>query len=684
VRLSVATNFDPHLIEELSGYPVFEIFGKLREDAAGGGRAPYQLSPVSRKDFAEHVAAARRAGYGFNYLLNASCLGNREITRRGQREMESLLAWVSHIGVTSVTVASPYLLKLIKARFPDLKVRVSVFCGVDRVRKAQMWEELGADCIVLDSILVNRELASLEKIRKSVSCDLELLVNNNCLSGCALSPMHMNALSHAGQSWHENRGFFIDWCFLKCTELKLRDPVNYIRSEWIRPEDLHVYEAMGYDLFKIAERDIPTPLMVARVKAYAGRRHDGNLLDLIQAYGFSGVKETDRYYRRGPGWFLRFFLRPGLVNPLRMLPLKRLADLRHMTRPIKGEEPVYIDNRSLDGFIERFRKEGCADADCEQCRWCHEFAERAVRVDEGSRIRALRAYERVFQVMHDGSMWRYLPAGKGRKFTLKIRDHIGTPERKRFFNEEHFAEAAPRYDFATRAMSLGRDPVWKKELVASLPEIPAPFCVDLGCGTGDVTFLLAGKYSDGRIVGVDIAEPMLKLARERNRFDHVIFERGDMSAPDIPDGSADIVTGSYALRNAPDVDRAIAEIHRILKPGGVAAFLDFSKPPGRRAQILRKFLLKTWCGFWGLVLHRNPEIHGYIAASLDAYPDRSRLLELFQRRGFELTFMRRFSFGITEIFVIRKKQSRVQSSESRENENIRGSEVQKLRKTSNI
>ncbi len=88
VKLSVATNFDPLLVESMRKYPVVELFGKLREDAVGGGRAPYQLAPVTRKRLEEHVRHARRAGIEFNYLLNASCLGNREITREGQKEIE--------------------------------------------------------------------------------------------------------------------------------------------------------------------------------------------------------------------------------------------------------------------------------------------------------------------------------------------------------------------------------------------------------------------------------------------------------------------------------------------------------------------------------------------------------------------------------------------------------------------
>src|SRR5512134_91453 len=412
MKLSVATNFDPRLVDSLKGYPVVELFGKLREDAVGGGRAPYQLAPVTRKRLAAHVDQARRAGIGFNYLLNASCLGNREITRAGQGDIEELAGWLCEIGVASVTVATPFLLKLVKTRFPRLKARVSVFAGVDRVRKAQMWEALGADSILLDSILVNREFKTLEAIRKNVRCDLELMVNNNCLAGCALSPMHMNALSHSGQSWHANDGFFIDWCYLKCTEMKLRDPVNLLRSEWIRPEDLHLYEEMGYDRFKIAVRDLPTPVLELRVKAYAGRRYEGNLLDLVQPYGFSAIKESGRYYRRGPAWLLRFFFRPGLANPARMLLLRRLADLLSMTRPVAGDPLVYVDNRALDGFMERFRDAGCREEDCGACRWCREFAGKAIRIDEDLRARALATIDEILGALHDGRMWRYLPVKK--------------------------------------------------------------------------------------------------------------------------------------------------------------------------------------------------------------------------------------------------------------------------------
>ncbi|MFQ5847005.1 MAG: peptidase U32, partial [Candidatus Methylomirabilales bacterium] len=136
MRLSVATNFEPELIEALNGYPVHELFGKLPVDPLGGGRASYMLSPLTKRGLAAHVREAHRHGIRFNYLLNAACLDNREWTRRGQRQIRTLLDWLVEMGVDAVTVSLPYLLDLIKRSYPQLRVTVGVFAGVDHVEKA--------------------------------------------------------------------------------------------------------------------------------------------------------------------------------------------------------------------------------------------------------------------------------------------------------------------------------------------------------------------------------------------------------------------------------------------------------------------------------------------------------------------------------------------------------------------
>lgn len=403
MKFSLATNFDDSLFAGIAGTPVHEVFGKLSADAAGGGRASYQIVGINRRRVRDHVRAAKSAGIGFNYLLNAACLDNLESTRAGQKALRALVDWVAAIGCTSVTISSPFLLRVVKERHPGLRVRVSVFAAIDHVRKARMWEDMGADCLMLDSLLVNREFALLAAIRKAVGCELELMVSNNCLQSCAMSPCHMTSLAHASQSGHHSRGFFIDWCFLKCTQMKLQDPVNYIRCDWIRPEDLHHYEARGYSSFKITERGAPTAVLVRRVKAYSARRHDGNLLDLVQPFGFQEVRGSEA--RRTLWWRFKHLFRPFLVDLRRLGNLAALAKERGMLGAAEGTTPVYIDNRALDGFLDRFLKAGCKEIDCEDCRHCDRFAERAVKIDPEYRQRCLALYERVFADLHSGAMW---------------------------------------------------------------------------------------------------------------------------------------------------------------------------------------------------------------------------------------------------------------------------------------
>ena len=244
------------------------------------------------------------------------------------------------------------------------------------------------------------------------------------------------------------------------------------------------------------------------------------------------------------------------------------------------------------------------------------------------------------------------------RFTLRIGAHLESPETKRYYNRRVFSEIAPKYRFITRALSFRRDASWKRELIASLPAVVSPLSVDLACGTGDLTLLLAERYPRGIVVGLDITTPMLDLATRRNTFSNVCFIAGDMGSLPLAPGSVDILTGGYALRNAPDLGTALDEIRRVLKPGGVAAFLDFSKPAGRLAQTLEYWSLKLWGGFWGSLLHRNPEVYGYIAESLRRHPDRVRLRGLFEERGFRVVSSRLHFLGVMEALVVRGPSAR--------------------------
>ncbi len=241
------------------------------------------------------------------------------------------------------------------------------------------------------------------------------------------------------------------------------------------------------------------------------------------------------------------------------------------------------------------------------------------------------------------------------QFAASLEDALSDSEAKRDFNRSLFTAVAPRYDFVTRALSLGRDAAWKRRLVRALPPLDAPACADLACGTGDVTRLLAKRYPGGRIEGLDLTPGMLDLARRLTPHGPVSYRLGDMQQLPWADASLDIVTGSYALRNAPDLDQAIAEVGRVVKPGGYAAFLDFSKPRSPGLQAIGYAVLKAWGGLWGLLLHRNADVYGYIAESLRRYPDREELRSRFLRDGWTVRRRKLLYLGLLEILVLEKQ-----------------------------
>jgi collagenase-like PrtC family protease len=228
----------------------------------------------------------------------------------------ALLAKLGDMGVRRVTVSTPFLLELVKRRFPEFKVRVGIYAQVDTPRRARYWEGLGADAIVLESFSINRNFRRLAAIRQAVRCDLELIANHVCLMNCPMQTYHQNGFAHASD---DTRTLFIDYCFLRCSRLRLTDPSQFIKAAWIRPEDLAVYEALGYTTFKLLERGIPSAELLRRVKAYSERRFDENLAELLLSYGFKQPLPKESR------WTLRHFWKPQQVNPLRLKPLNDLA-----------------------------------------------------------------------------------------------------------------------------------------------------------------------------------------------------------------------------------------------------------------------------------------------------------------------------------------------------------------------
>ena len=213
MRLSVATNFDDKLIEELKKYPVYEVYGKLQEDYIGGGRPSNTLKSVDKTRLEEHVKKVRDSNIKFNYLLNGACLANKEQDVEWQKNVREFLDYLKDIGVNALTVTNPFLLQIIKKYYDCFTVRISTFACIDSYEKARYWEEMGADYICVDFVKINRDFKTLKYMVDNLKkAKIELLMTNSCLKNCPYIHTHTAALSHASNIMNKDKECYAEWC----------------------------------------------------------------------------------------------------------------------------------------------------------------------------------------------------------------------------------------------------------------------------------------------------------------------------------------------------------------------------------------------------------------------------------------------------------------------------------------
>ena len=214
-----------------------------------------------------------------------------------------------------------------------------------------------------------------------------------------------------------------------------------------------------------------------------------------------------------------------------------------------------------------------------------------------------------------------------------LRNALAGPETKAPYVRRLFHTIADRYDLITRLLSFGRDRHWKLRLAALAAPREGVRALDLACGTGDIAFELARRGA--RVVGLDITHRMLQLAHRKARGGTPVhFVTGDMMALPFPDGSFDLVTTGYGIRNVPRIEPALAEIGRVLRPGGLILSLDFDRPPHPVVRGVYLAYLTLVGSALGWVLHRDPDTYRYIPESIRRYPGAAGVSAMLVRDGF--------------------------------------------------
>jgi demethylmenaquinone methyltransferase/2-methoxy-6-polyprenyl-1,4-benzoquinol methylase len=212
---------------------------------------------------------------------------------------------------------------------------------------------------------------------------------------------------------------------------------------------------------------------------------------------------------------------------------------------------------------------------------------------------------------------------------------LGGDAQKQPYVDWIFDHVADRYDLGNDIMSLGWHTRWKRRLVDYACVEPTHRVLDLACGTGDVTWMVAARARRGEVVGADINEAMMALAEPKRPagFDHVRFVKADVTALPFDDASFDRVTIGYAGRGFPNWPTTLREIFRVLKPGGEVWNLDFARPPQAWWDRTYRGYMRVSGAALGLALHGNPRIYTYIPHSMKAYPGQRWLRDEMERAG---------------------------------------------------
>lgn len=232
--------------------------------------------------------------------------------------------------------------------------------------------------------------------------------------------------------------------------------------------------------------------------------------------------------------------------------------------------------------------------------------------------------------------------------------------------EAMFDSIAPAYDFMNTAMTFGLHRVWLRKALKKLHDAkPAflftaePKIIDLATGTGDVALKLAALYPRAEILGVDLSEGMLKIARDKcgkaKEGAKIKFEQGDCLNLPYADNTFDILTIAYGVRNFENIMKGFREFHRVLKPGGTFMILELSRPENKAVRPLYDAYAKGIIPAIGKMVSKDKNAYRYLPESIAAMPPRRRIAEMLREAGFREVKAKPLTLGAVTYYIGEKE-----------------------------
>ncbi|MFN8005864.1 MAG: bifunctional demethylmenaquinone methyltransferase/2-methoxy-6-polyprenyl-1,4-benzoquinol methylase UbiE [Terriglobia bacterium] len=218
-----------------------------------------------------------------------------------------------------------------------------------------------------------------------------------------------------------------------------------------------------------------------------------------------------------------------------------------------------------------------------------------------------------------------------------------------------FTAIAPRYDFLNHLLSLNIDRMWRRKAVQKLGNAfkdETALCLDLCCGTGDLSFAMKTRGS-ARVIGSDFSHSMLLLhqrkVRQQSLQAGILLVEADALSLPFRSNSFAALAIAFGLRNLESVNHGLAEMYRVLKPGGRLVVLEFSRVTIPLLERLFQFYFLQILPRIGALFSKHPFAYSYLPDSVLKFPDQEQLKSLFLQNGFKNVSYENLSVGIAAI-----------------------------------